>query len=156
MVSGVQEVEIRPRRRIREVWQQNSVPVVLRRTGKGERLRVRLPPGNNKRLWLQKLGRTGPEWNSGKECWEIPKAWFNDFVNAALLTYNEVYIIQPYREQETCSPSCRNAIGHECACSCMGVHHGHGDDGTWYDVSDAFSVRWGERELACRLLTRRL
>jgi len=38
-----------------------------------------------------------------------------------LAKYSKVYVIQPYREQEKCSPTCQNAIGHECQCSCMGL-----------------------------------
>jgi hypothetical protein len=59
----------------------------------------------------------------------------------------KLYIIQPYREQEKCSPSCQDAEGHECQCSCMGRYHGIGR------VSDTFATRWGDQELACRLLT---
>jgi hypothetical protein len=33
----------------------------------------------------------------------------------------------------------------------MGANHGAGNDGSWFEVSDTFSTRWGERELACRL-----
>ena len=39
---------------------------------------------------------------------------------------------------------------------CTPIHnHGIGNDGSWFEVSDTFSTRWGERELACRLLTAR-
>ena len=85
----------------------------------------------------------------------LPKSWFNDFVDRALRRYGKVYIIQPYREQEICAQACQEAQGHECQCSCMGANHGIGNDGNWFEVSDAFSTRWGERELACRLLTAR-
>jgi hypothetical protein len=37
----------------------------------------------------------------------------------------------------------------------MGAHHGTGNDGSWFEVSDTFSTRWGEHQLACRLLTAR-
>ncbi|WP_198945547.1 hypothetical protein [Gluconobacter sp. DsW_056] len=102
--------------------------------------------------WLQNARRTTPSWIASHKFWEIPKAWFDDFVNRALQKYGRLYVIQPYREQEICSPSCQNAKGHECQCSCMGVHHGAGSDGSCFEVSDAFSTRWGERELACRLM----
>lgn len=138
-----------------EVWRQGNIPVVLRRTGKGERLRVRLPLDLSPAYsWLEKLGRNKPVW-SGRNgyFWELPKSWFDGFVNASLDRFGQVYIIQPYREQEVCSPSCRQAVGHECECSCMGANHGSGNDEGWFDVTDAFSTRWGNRELACRLLT---
>jgi hypothetical protein len=81
------------------------------------------------------------------------KAWFNDFVERSLVQYGNVYIIQPYREQEKCSPACQNAVGHECQCSCMGLYHGAGNDGSWFEVSGTFATRWGSQELACRLMT---
>lgn len=142
------------------VWKlQKETPVVLRRTGNGERLRVKLPYENNNRQWLRNARRTNPEWFDAKGdqpgYWELPKVWFNDFVDRALARYGKVYIIQPYRPQEICSPACQNALRHECQCSCMGAHHGTGTGGGWFEVSDAFSTRWGERQLACRLLTAR-
>ncbi|OYW62497.1 hypothetical protein [Bosea sp. (in: a-proteobacteria)] len=136
------------------VWKQELVPVILRRTGEGEKHRVRLPFKEGNRAWLQTIGKSKPVWFGDKESyWEIPKSWFNDFVEEALRRYGKVYIIQPFREQEKCSSSCQNAVGHECQCSCMGEHHGAGNDGSWFEVSDAFSTRWKKRELACRLLT---
>jgi hypothetical protein len=138
------------------VWNQKQIPVVLRRTGKGERLRARLPYADDNRQWLRDGRRTAPEWIAAAAYWELPKAWFNDFVDRSLLRYGKVYIIQPYREQEKCAPACQNATGHECQCSCMGLHHGAGNDGSWFEVSDTFSTRWGEKELACRLLSTRI
>ena len=70
-------------------------------------------------------------------------------------SYRRRAALQPYREQEVCARACQEAQGHECQCSCMGANHGIGNDGSWFEVSDTFSTRWGERELACRLLTAR-
>ena len=142
--------------KLNSVWSQREIPVVLRRAGKGERLRVRLPFSDDNRQWLQNGRRIGPEWFGGKDAyWELPKAWFNDFVDRALSRYGKVYIVQPYREQEICAPACQEARGHVCQCSCMGANHGSGRDGSWFEVSETFSTRWGEREIACRLLTAR-
>jgi hypothetical protein len=140
---------------LKYVWAQELIPVVLRRTGKGERLRVRIPYAETNLRWLQNGRRMLPTWIASKKYWELPKAWFNDFVERSLAQYGKVYIIQPYREQEKCAPACQNATGHECQCSCMGLHHGAGNDGSWFEVSEAFATRWGNRELACRLLTAR-
>lgn len=142
------------------VWKfQKKIPVVLRRNGIGERLRIKLPYADDNGQWLRNGRRIAPEWTDAKEnqpgYWEIPKSWFNDFVDRALVRYRKVYIVQPYREQEICATACQNATGHECQCSCMGEHHGAGNDGSWFEVSDTFSARWGNRELACRLLTAR-
>jgi hypothetical protein len=138
--------------RLLEVWNQKAIPVILRRGGKGERLRARIPHALDNKKWLQDAKRLSPEWIDKHQCWELPKAWFNDFVVRALARYRKLYIVQPYREQEKCSPSCLNAVGHECQCSCMGANHGAGNDGSWFEVSEAFAVRWSERYLACRLM----
>ena len=137
----------------RYVWNQKSVPVVLRRNGRGDRIRARLPFSRDNRRWLRSDGRTDPLWVDTYRYWEFPKSWFNDFVDRALQRYGAVYIVQPYREKEICAPACQDARGHECQCSCMGANHGVGNDGRWFEVSDAFAIRWGERKLACRLLT---
>ena len=137
----------------KKVWGQEIIPVVLRRAGKGQLLRVRLPYLNTNRQWLQNGRRISPAWIVNGKYWELPKAWFNDFVERALRKYGNVYVIQPYRKQEKCSPSCQNAIGHECQCSCMGRYHGAGNDGSWFEVSDTFSTRWFNQEFACRLMT---
>ena len=135
-----------------EVWNQKSVPVILRRP-KGKPLRMRLPWSKTNRQWLQAAKRTKPIWDEQLKCWQLPKAWFNDLVNRSLFLFGECWIIQPYREMEKCAPACMNAIHHECECSCMGANHGAGYDGSWWVVSETFAFRWGEEELACRLLT---
>lgn len=139
--------------RLRAIWNQQLIPVALRRTGKGERLRVRLPYAESNGEWLQNGRRSSPKWFTSKKYWELPRSWFNDFVNRSLERYGKVYVIQPYREQEKCAPACLNATGHECECSCMGENHGAGNDGSWFEVSDTFATRWHDRDLACRLLT---
>ena len=137
---------------LRDIWNQNKLPVVLRRGGKGQRIRLRLPYSENNLSWLQNGKRIRPEWFGSERYWEIPKTWFNDFVERALKKYGLLYVIQPYREQEKCSPSCLNAIGHECQCSCMGLNHGAGNDGSWFEVNEAFAVRWGDAHLSCKLM----
>lgn len=140
---------------LKYVWNQQTAPVALRRTGKGQLLRVRVPFADTNGRWLQNGRTITPIWIAKDRYWELPKAWFNDFVERALSDYGEVYVIQPYREQEKCSPACQNAVGHECQCSCMGLHHGAGNDGSWFEVSDTFSTRWNDIEFACRLMTRK-
>ncbi|MGF9758151.1 hypothetical protein AAII07_23415 [Microvirga sp. 0TCS3.31] len=140
---------------LKAVWNQLEVPVILRRGGKGEKLRIRLPFSKGNKEWLQNGEKISPTWMTEQKCWEIPKAWFNNFVERALRKYGKLYIIQPFREQEKCSPACLNATGHECQCSCMGANHGAGNDGSWFEVSETFATRWHERHLACRLMTRK-
>ncbi|MBA8861722.1 hypothetical protein FHW19_003449 [Ochrobactrum anthropi] len=133
------------------VLSQKGVPVALR-FGKGHKLYVRVPYSADNRNWLQAGKRTSPVWLKERKQWELPQAWFNDFVDRCLNRYGKVYVVQPFREHEVCSPSCRSARGHECQCSCMGENHGSENNEGWFDVSDAFSLRWGAREIACRLI----
>lgn len=142
--------------KLKVIWNQSQIPVVLRRGGKGQLLRIRLPYAEDSRHWLQDGRRNRPDWISSGRYWETPKAWFNDFVKQALSKYGKLYIIQPYREQEICAPACMNAVGHECQCSCMGANHGSGSDGSWFEVSDTFATRWGRQHLACRLMALRI
>ena len=48
---------------LKHVWGQKGMPVVLRRNGKGEKLRVRLPFSDENRQWLQNGRRTNPVWS---------------------------------------------------------------------------------------------
>nr|WP_298930545.1 hypothetical protein [uncultured Erythrobacter sp.] len=141
--------------KIQRIWQQKYVPVIVRRSGNGKQHRVRLPFRGDNREWLRNERRSRPVWVSDRKFWEIPKAWFNDFVERSLDRFEVVWIIQPYREQEVCASACLNAQGHECQCSCMGANHGTGNDGSWFEVSEAFAVKWGESKWACRLLEKK-
>lgn len=138
--------------RIRRVWNQRNIPVILRRGGKGQHLRIRLPFAKNNRDWLRDGKRLSPEWVQKEKYWETPKAWFNSIVDRILRRYGKLYVIQPYREQEICAPACLNATGHECQCSCMGANHGAGNDGSWFEVNETFATRWDDQVLACRLI----
>jgi hypothetical protein len=137
------------------VWRQTSVPVIIRRNKRGQQHRLRIPFAANNRDWLRNGRRISPVWISPKKYWEIPKAWFNDFINRSLKKYGQIWIIQPFREQEVCAPACMNALGHDCQCSCMGMNHGSGNDGSWFEVNEAFATRWDDEEWACRLLSQR-
>lgn len=140
--------------RVRRIWSQAKVPVVLRQ-GVGYKLYVKLPYRAFNRSWLAQMGRVKPVWISSENHWELPASWFDKLVNQSLQTFGRIYVIQPYRAQEKCAPACRSAQGHECQCSCMGAHHGIGNGASWFDVSETFSFRWGPQELACRLIVRR-
>lgn len=137
------------------IWKQRNIPVVLRRTGKGDHLRLRTPGSITDARWLTGQKQRRLKWNHDNDCHEAPKNWFNHVVERCLEGWGAVYVVQPYREQEKCSPACMNASGHECSCSCMGKNHGAGNDGSWFEVSEAFATQWGDRELACRLMVRR-
>lgn len=147
---------------LQAIWRQDNIPVIVRK-GSGFRLRLRTPLPRPQdlawqrqaRAWLQATRPSGrpPEWKSKLDRWELPQSWFDDLVPRLIRRYSRLYVIQPYREQEKCALRCMNAQGHECQCSCMGANHGvGGPDASWFEVSDTFACRWGEQELACRLM----
>jgi len=140
--------------RIEQIWLQRYLPVLFRR-GKGKRLLARLPYREDNYDWLKADRTRRPKWHGGrKKYWELPARWFNEVVARSLDRWGQVYIIQPFREHETCAPACWTAEGHECECSCMGARHGSQASGTsWLVVSDSFAISWRDEKLACRLLT---
>jgi hypothetical protein len=136
----------------RRVWHQTTIPVAFRQTEKGAQLLVRLPFRDDNRIWLNSLGKSSVDWNKVKKHWPLPKSWFNNFVESSLKRYGKLYVIQPYIEHEICAPACRDAEKHECQCSCMGANHGIRDGSGWFDVSQTFAIRFGEKRMACRLM----
>ena len=106
-------------------------------------------PGNKE---LVKIGRNRPRWHSADKSWHCPKAHFEELVRVLLRTFGGVYVIQHINEREVCAPACRNAKGLHCECSCAGANHGSGGDGGWYDVSETFSVRHVNEQLAVRFV----
>lgn len=144
--------------RIRSVWNNQGRSVLLRRTKTGEKPRLRLEGQRQRQrnhyFWLRNGRRNKPSWIEAERYWETPQAWFNDTVSRCLEDFGSIYIIQPYREQEKCAPACQNAKGQLCQCSCMGKNHGaQSIDSSWYVVGETFASRWGDKKLACRLLT---
>ncbi|WP_176086918.1 hypothetical protein [Martelella sp. HB161492] len=144
---------------IRRQWERGDIPIVVRSGINGDKLTVRLPYHQSNRLWLHSLAtgnrRPSIQYAHLEKTWKLPLNWLNRFVDGALERYDRVYVVQPYREMEKCAPACRNAVGHECQCSCMGANHGAGDGGGWFDVSDTFAFRWGQQQVAIRLMTKR-
>jgi hypothetical protein len=126
--------------------------VVFRDTAQN-RLLVKLPYAADNRAWLKTEHTRRPEWVPAFKCWQVPKAWLDDVTRRLCQRYGQVYLIQPYRERETCAPACWDATGLECECSCLGANHGQGQGRGWYVIAETCAVRWGPRQYACRLLT---
>ena len=144
---------------IQKQWSQAKIPIVVRSGIKGDKLTARLPYKPDNRNWLHSLATSNrkPEvlWAPSEGAWKLPVSWLNRFVDSTLNRYGQLYVIQPFRELEKCAPACRNAKGHDCQCSCMGENHGIGDGGGWFDVSETFSFRWGPKQAAIRLMTKK-
>lgn len=136
----------------RTLWRQSTYPVVFRDTAQ-KRLLVKLPWAEGNGHWLRDGRHHRPVWLKQWKCWQVPHAWLDDVTRRLCQRYASVYVVQPYRERETCAPACWNAMGIECECSCLGANHGQGDQGkAWYIVSDTCAVHWGTRQYACRFL----
>jgi hypothetical protein len=135
------------------LWKQHAIPVVYRPEGR-EPLLVHLPYRPDNGAWLRGQHRRRPAWVAQYKGWQAPKAWFDDVVSQCLLRFGHVYVIQPYRVQETCAPACWQAHGFTCECSCLGANHGcQQPAGQWHIVSETCAIQWHGRQLACRLLT---
>ena len=140
--------------RLHAIWKQQKIPVIYRQGG-DKSILVRIPFARDNRAWLKEKPRQKePEYSKQFKCWELPKSRFESLVRSALVRYDLVYVIQPYRTFEICSASCRNASGFTCECSCMGANHGSGNAEAWFDISETLAVRWNTREYACRLIKR--
>lgn len=134
------------------VWNNRLIPVVIRRGG-SRPLFIRIPYASSNRSWLKNGDRKKePEWIANGKYWELPASRFNELVKMILDRFGSLYIIQPYREREVCARACMEANGFECQCSCMGANHGSAHSSGWFEVSDTFAVRYGEKRLACRLI----
>ncbi len=84
--------------KLREIWLQKQIPVVYRE-GKSKPILLRLPYSPDNREWLQGDHRRRPEWNTRYNCWETPKAWFDEIIRLALKRFGRVYVIQPFKAQ---------------------------------------------------------
>lgn len=136
-----------------QIWRQGVIPVLYRDTA-ARQLLCKLPYAADNRQWIQAEKVRHPEWIPRYHSWRIPQRWLNELVPRALIRFGAVYLIQPYRTQEQCAPACWDAHGFLCECSCLGEHHGENTlaaDG-WHIVSDACAIRWGHKQLSCRLL----
>lgn len=146
-------------REIRSHWANPNIPIIIRSGIRGEKLTVRLPYRSDNKVWLLNLAsgfrKPDVKWAPAIKAWKLPLSWLNRFVDRGLERYGQLYLVQPYRELEKCAPACRNAVGHDCQCSCMGANHGIGDGSGWFDVSEAFSFRWGTASAAIKLMTQK-
>ncbi len=138
--------------RIRRIWSQQVVPVVVRQRSPNPVL-VRLPFASDNRTWLKEGHRNRPKWDSQAKHWATPISWFDDLIQRSLIRYGRIYVIQLYKQQQKCAAACWNAKGFHCECSCLGANHGSGHPGgIWHEVSEKFAFQWGSLQYACRLI----
>lgn len=138
--------------RLLTIWRQREIPAVVR-SHKCPRVLVSVPDIKDGDAWLRGEHRGKPLWDTRFKCRTVPKSWFDDVIERALHRFGRVYVIQPYREHQTCAPACWNALGHTCECSCLGANHGAGHPGTgWREIAETFAFQWGQLQYGCRLL----
>ncbi len=136
-----------------EIWRQNKIPIIFRRD-KPNPILIKLPGSlRDEYSWIRGSNRYKPKRAEKYSGWEIPVSWFDKIIERCLERYNQLFVIQIYRELQKCAPACWNAQGFHCECSCMGANHGMGHPGgNWYEVSETFAFEWGEKKYACRKL----
>ncbi len=105
------------------------------------RLRLwRLPyqDGSN-RGWLKdQLGdRIRPDWVQGHPGhWEIARTHLLPLLEALVGRYGQVEVWLEFSLTQKCDKRCRDAVGEECVCSCLGTNHGGIWGRRWFEVGD--------------------
>jgi len=105
------------------------------------RLRLwRLPyQGGGNRWWLkEQLGdRIRPNWVQGNPGhWEIARAHLLPLLAALVRRYGQVEVWLEFSLTQKCDKRCRDALGDECVCSCLGMNHGGIWHRRWFEVGD--------------------
>lgn len=89
-------------------------------------LRVSLPYAASNRNRLRDLigKRSALAWTG--RYWTMHRRHFPTVVDALGRDHGSVVVITEHRTIERCHAACREALGTECVCSCLGRHHGCG------------------------------
>jgi hypothetical protein len=100
--------------------------------------------GTNRRWLHQELGsRIRPEWNKPHQRWEIARTHLYDLVVALADRFGVVDVFLEHSLTQVCDKRCREAVGDDCECSCVGEHHGGGSWLGWAEVGETTLVRPG-------------
>lgn len=140
--------------KLESVWRQKEVPVIFLKERKSRPM-IKVGSTQEDAGWIMSFKKSyGGWWRKNYSCWDVPKSWFAEIAKELLIRYGSVYIVQPFNENEKCCPSCWNAVGIECVCSCLGANHGSGKPlGKWYDVVETFASKWDGKNYGCKLIT---
>ena len=119
---------------------------------------VQLPYADDNRDYLEEILDVRPRWNPDDRGWLVARSRVDDVLCAVALDYDSVTVAREGRPDgtEKCDTRCRKAIGLDCSCSCMGVHHGeeHWQDNGWSLVGDTTLTRRGKSVWTVRTITR--
>lgn len=119
------------------------------------RLVMKTPYRPDNRAWIHETldsRRVRPEWNKERKRWEVARNHFRPMVLAMIERFGVVDVILDSRSTERCDTRCREALGEECECECLGVYHGGlGWLGDWVQVAEHTLVRSTYRRRHLRL-----
>jgi hypothetical protein len=81
--------------------------------------------GGTNRSWLRsELGHRVDLQYVGRGEWEIARAHLRELIEACAERFGEVDVILDFRARDRCDARCRDAVGDDCVCSCLGENHG--------------------------------
>lgn len=98
----------------------------VRRALHETRLSMWMPYGRGNREWLHgALGsRVRPRWNKATQRWEIARSHLRLLTLELADRFGRCDVYLEFSTQERCDTRCRNAMGDDCTCSCLGENHG--------------------------------
>jgi hypothetical protein len=111
------------------------------------RIRTKMPyDGGHNRAWLRRhLGnRIRPELQ-GNGVWGIARPHLRFLVEGLAERFGHVDVLLDFRISQRCDTRCRDALGDECVCSCLGENHGGAAYWRhWIEVGETTLVAGGD------------
>ncbi|MFY1673674.1 hypothetical protein ACN27G_27570 [Plantactinospora sp. WMMB334] len=121
-----------------------------------DRLRLGMPYHRNNRSWLKSVlgDRIQPTWVKNPGYWTLARSHFTPLVDALLERFGVVFASVEFSTTQKCDTRCREALGDDCECSCLGERHGGGlwGDG-WVQVGET-TLLHSDRQVRHMRLTR--
>lgn len=75
---------------------------------------------------LVDLGVPRPTQN-GNGTWSVSRKYQADLPKTIAEQFGSCELIKEFNNRQKCDKRCRDAVGMECVCSCLGKYHGQGD-----------------------------
>lgn len=107
------------------------------------RLRIAMPYDPMTRRRFLDLG-IRPEWDRAKTRWLVSRDRMPEVLHLLYQQHGPGTVIIRGRTNERCDIRCQRARGHDCVCSCAGLHHGLFSESSWLAVGATTLVRGGE------------
>jgi hypothetical protein len=120
----------------------------IRRQVDEPRLWVWMPNdlGRGRGWLLEQLGeRVRPVWLPEQRRWEVARHHLRTLAFALTEKYGTVDVFLEYRATTICDKRCREAVGEDCECSCVGEFHGNITWAGWIEVGDTVLIKPGRQ-----------